>query len=71
MVTVLPLIEQADAVVTEKVGVTPLFCVVISPEKLDKYGALVGAPVNVTVGAIRTGGPAFATTVSVTYVAAA
>jgi len=44
MVTVLPLIEQADAVVTEKVGVTPLFCVVISPRSLTSTERWLAGP---------------------------
>jgi hypothetical protein len=46
----LPLTVQITWFVDAKVGVTPEFCVVASV-KVDKYGALAGAPVNVTVGA--------------------
>jgi hypothetical protein len=45
------LTEHTLAVVDEYFGATPEFCVV-DTVKVDRYAALVGAPVNVTVGAI-------------------
>jgi hypothetical protein len=49
IVTVVPLIEQAPLVVM--VGVMPALDVV-STVNVDWYGALDGAPVKLTVGAI-------------------
>ena len=47
--TLLPVIEHAPAAVITAVV---LAFVVDATVKVDKYAALVGAPVNVTVGAI-------------------
>ena len=49
IVTVSPLTEHTLVVAELIVGVTPEFSVVPTV-KLDRYAALVGAPVNVTVG---------------------
>jgi hypothetical protein len=70
MVTTPPLIEQAAAVVVVMVGVTPEFSVVTNPVNVDRYWALLGAPVKVTVGATLTT-TATALTVSFTVGAAA
>jgi hypothetical protein len=51
MVTTLPLTVHTLPVVDLMVGMIPEFCVAATL-KVDKYTALVGAPVNVTVGAI-------------------
>jgi len=67
-VTTLPLTVQTEAVVVVMVGVTPLFCVVATVN-VEKYGAVAGAPVKVTVGGIRTAGAAV--TASTTCAAAA